>query len=66
VRDADYILDVKGNQPQLLENIEDEFRFLEQSEIYTNHDLDHGRIETRTCSVIKKILFLNKIVDGKI
>jgi predicted transposase YbfD/YdcC len=51
-KNADYILAVKANQPQLLAHIEDEFRFSKQSEIYTKHDLDHGRIETRTCSVI--------------
>jgi len=59
-QDADYILAVKGNQPQLLENIEDEFRFSGQSEIYTNHNLDHGRIETRTCSVIKNFRFIKQ------
>jgi predicted transposase YbfD/YdcC len=38
---ADYILAVKGNQPQLLENIEDEFKFSKQSKTTTNDDLDH-------------------------
>ena len=50
--DADYILAVKANQSKLLADIEDEFRFSKQTQTYTNHDLDHGRIETRTCSVI--------------
>jgi hypothetical protein len=31
-QDADYILAAKANQPQLLEHIEDEFRFSKQSE----------------------------------
>ena len=57
-QDADYILAVKANQPQLLEHIQDEFRFSKQSEIDINHDLGHGRIETRTCSVIKKFQFI--------
>jgi len=57
-QDAHYILAVKANQPQLLEHIEDEFRFSKQSETYTDHDLDHGRIETRTCSVIKDFQFI--------
>jgi len=56
--DADYILAVKGNQPQLLEHIQDEFRFSNQTETYTNHDLGHGRIETRTCNVIKDFQFI--------
>jgi len=59
-QDADYILAIKGNQSQLLKNIEGEFRFSEQSEIYTNHDLDHGRIETRICSVIKIFRFIEQ------
>ena len=59
-QDADYILAVKANQPQLLERIEDEFRFSKKTETYTNHDLDHGRIETRTCSVIKNFQFIEQ------
>ncbi|VAW15353.1 Mobile element protein [hydrothermal vent metagenome] len=51
-KDADYILAVKGNQPQLLEHIEDEFFFGKNTETTISEDLDHGRIETRTCSVI--------------
>ena len=57
-QDADYILAVKANQPQLLEHVVDEFRFSKQSETCTNHDLDHGRIETRTCSVINDFQFI--------
>jgi predicted transposase YbfD/YdcC len=59
-QDADYILAVKANQPQLLEDIEDEFRFSKEPEIDTNHNLDHGRIETRVCSVIKDFQFINR------
>jgi len=57
---ADYILAVKGNQPQLLEHIEDEFRFSKHSKTTTNHDLDHGRMETRTCSVITDFQFIEQ------
>lgn len=56
--DANYILAVKGNQPQLLEDIEDEFRFSKQIEIDKNEDLGHGRIETRICSVITDFQFI--------
>ena len=55
---ASYILAVKANQPQLLEHIQDEFLFSKQLETYSNHDLDHGRIETRVCSVIKDFQFI--------
>ncbi len=56
--DADYILAVKANQSQLLENIQDEFRFSKKMETSTSEDLDHGRIETRTCSVISDFKFI--------
>ena len=56
--DADYILAVKANQPQLLEHIEDEFRFSKQSSTCTTQELNHGRIETRTCSVINDFQFI--------
>ena len=49
---ADYILAVKENQKQLYQNIEDEFRFAKDIETHTDEDLGHGRIETRTCSII--------------
>ncbi len=57
-QDANYILAVKANQPQLLEHIEDEFRFSKESETCTNYDLGHGRIEARTCSVINDFQFI--------
>jgi len=59
-KNANYILAVKANQPQLLEHIEDEFRFSKQPETYTKHDLDHGRIETRKCSVITDFKFIKQ------
>lgn len=52
-KNADYILAVKENQKQLSQNIEDEFRFSKNIVSHTDEDLGHGRIETRTCSVIK-------------
>ena len=55
---ADYILAVKENQPQLLEEIKDEFRFSRDSETDINVDIGHGRIETRVCSVISDFQFI--------
>lgn len=49
---ADYILAVKGNQPLLVEGIMDSFRFLPPYDIHKRVEGDHGRIETRVCSVI--------------
>ena len=55
---ADYILAVKANQSQLLEHIEDEFRFGKNTETSINKEVDHGRIETRKCSVINSFQFI--------
>lgn len=62
---ANYILAVKGNQPQLLEHIEDEFRFSKQLDTNINEDLGHGRIETRTCSLITDFQFIENKNDWK-
>jgi len=62
-KQADYILAVKENQPQLLQDIKDEFRFSKQVATHTNENLDHGRIETRTCSLISDFQFLNDNSD---
>ena len=55
---ADYILAVKENQEQLLEDIEDEFRFGKNIQTHLCEDLGHGRIETRKCSVINDFQFI--------
>jgi len=52
-KEADYILAVKENQSQLLEHIEDEFRFGKTIDTAISEELDHGRIETRKCSTYK-------------
>lgn len=56
---ADYILAVKENQEQLLEEIKDEFRFSKNIETDINIDYGHGRIETRKCSVISEFKFID-------
>lgn len=53
-QEADYVLAVKENQPQLYENMEDEFRFSKTTESFKDIDCGHGRIGTRKCSVITK------------
>ncbi|MGB1284780.1 MAG: ISAs1 family transposase [Polaribacter sp.] len=60
---ADYILAVKRNQPQLLEEIKDEFRFGKNIDIDSNIDMGHGRIETRTCSVVSDFSFIENQND---
>jgi len=56
---ADYILAVKENQKQLLEEIKDEFKFSKNIETDTAIDIGHGRIETRKCSLISEFQFID-------
>ena len=60
-KEADYILAVKGNQKELYQNIQDEFRFGKNIITSTSHNLDHGRIETRVCSIISDFKFINPL-----
>lgn len=50
---ADYVLGVKGNQKELLQAVEDSFRFQKASEVIFNDDesFGHGRIEKRRCYI---------------
>lgn len=56
---ADYILAVKENQKQLYQDIKDEFSFGKHIETDLDQYLDHGRIETRKCSVITNFKFID-------
>lgn len=56
---ADYVLAVKGNQKTLYENIKDEFRFVKNPQYSKQYELDHGRIEIRTCTVINDFQFID-------
>ncbi len=57
-QEADYILAVKENQKQLYQDIADEFRFGKNILADLTEELDHGRIETRRCSVITDFRFI--------
>jgi len=59
-KDADYILAVKGNQEQLYQDIEDEFRFSKNISFDLTEGVEHGRIETRKCSIITDFQFIAK------
>jgi predicted transposase YbfD/YdcC len=52
---ADYILQVKGNQKGLLEEIEDTFKVLPIQTTHTELDMGHGRVEIRKCDVISNL-----------
>ncbi len=60
---ADYILAVKENQKQLLEEIKEEFKFSKDIETNISIDIGHGRIETRSCSVISDFSFIENKND---
>lgn len=58
-KEADYILMAKDNQAELKEQLEKVFRIQKPEMIAVQEDLDHGRIEKRTCEVITKLDFLD-------
>jgi len=62
---GDYVLAVKGNQKTLQQNIEDSFRFLKPHDVSESLDADHGRIEERTCYVIRNLEYLENSKDWK-
>lgn len=51
-KDADYVLALKENQAELLQEVQDEFRFSKSPDFSEDIDYGHGRIETRKCTVI--------------
>lgn len=57
-READYILAVKDNQKKLHKEIQDLFS-LYRSEQFETVEKNHGRIETRNCSILKKLKRMN-------
>lgn len=59
-RGADYILALKGNQPEMLDRVSGSFTYIKPSSDHTMEGKAHGREETRTCSVITN---LDNIID---
>lgn len=62
---ADYVLQVKGNQQALLEEVENVFKITRVDSIDHQNDFGHGRIESRICSVITDLTFLDEKVHWK-
>jgi len=58
-RKADYILAVKENQEELLEEVKKVFDITALSSTDKSHDVGHGRAEIRTCSIINDLRFLD-------
>jgi predicted transposase YbfD/YdcC len=57
---ADYILAVKDNQQELHQNIQDSFRFIKPTLSHQFIDADHGRVETRTCTVLDDLSMIEQ------
>ncbi len=62
-KQANYILGVKENQKGLLEQVEKIFRIATIKDQHTWHDVGHGRAETRKCSIIDDLTFLDDYKD---
>ena len=58
-QEADYILAVKGNQKELLDQTTKLFTLHSNEEGSYEHDLSHGRIEKRTCQVLDDLTFFD-------
>lgn len=56
---ADYILSVKGNQRELLEQISERFGKQAPADTDTTNEKGHGRIESRKCEVITDLAFID-------
>lgn len=59
-KEAHYILALKGNQGNLLEQAKDSFRFLSPVSVDEQVDVGHGRVETRRCSVINDLSLIEQ------
>ena len=58
-KEADYILALKGNQKDILDQTKKLFDIQSPKETFCDHNLDHGRIETRKCEVIEDLTFFD-------
>ena len=57
---ADYILALKANQGNLLEETEDSFRFLDAASVNQETDAGHGRVERRVCTVVNDLTMIEQ------
>lgn len=51
-KEADYLLAVKGNQADLLEEISESFQHSRAEQTNEEWEYDHGRFENRSCSIL--------------
>ena len=64
-KQVDYILALKENQSELLEEVVDEFRFYKANEFFQELDYGYGRIETRKYSVINNFDLVQSHIKWK-
>ena len=57
---ADYLIAVKNNQKSLYEEVVNLFTITKPFSEHTDHHVDHGRVETRQCTVITDLAFLDE------
>ena len=57
---ADYLLAVKDNQKTLFDEIKNLFIITEPASTHTQNGVEHGRVETRKCTVITDLTFLDE------
>ena len=59
-QEAGYILALKGNQGNLLQQTEDSFRFLKACSVSEETDAGHGRVDRRVCTVINDLSMIEQ------
>jgi len=59
--EADYLLAVKGNQKDLLEEITEAFEYSRVKDYSENWEYDHGRYEQRKCEVLEAKISLSPL-----
>jgi predicted transposase YbfD/YdcC len=64
-KETDYLLALKGNQDNLLEQVEDSFRFLPVCDSNEELDNGHGRVENRRCQVIDDLSLIESKEEWK-
>lgn len=61
--EADYILALKGNQGELHEQVKAHFSYMAPDSVDQTLSKDHGRIETRKCTVINNMKMLDQAAN---
>lgn len=57
-KEGNYLLSLKGNQKSLLEDVECAFKVHKGHDVFESIEKDHGRIETRICSILPAVEYL--------